>query len=136
MYDKLIKNHFARTSVFLALILLLGCTSPSVESQVEGKWMMTKVLQHDNDVTAEHNPAGDRWIEFMRDKTFKSGGSPYGENTGTWYLKNDGNVLYLASSVENDDSEWNLTIGVDEMQWTGIGDPGKEAFTLIHTRRD
>ena len=91
---------------------------------------MSKILQHENDVSAEHNPDNDRWIEFFEDMTFKSGGTPYGENHGTWYLKNDDKVLYLDSSVENDDSEWSLSFTEGEMQWTGIGDPGKEAFTL------
>lgn len=97
---------------------------------------MDRVLQNDQNVTAEHNPENDRWIQFNNDNTFTSGGTPYGENNGKWYLKDDNKVLYLDSSVENDDSEWNLVIHGDEMQWTGIGDPGKEAFMLIYSRID
>lgn len=122
--------------VIVFLVLLAGCSGTSIEDQLSGKWSMDRVLQNDQNVTAEHNPENDRWIQFKEDKTFTSGGTPFGENSGTWYLKNDNKVLYLDSSVENDDSEWDLVIHGDEMQWTGIGDPGKEAFTLIYSRAD
>lgn len=135
MHNRRIKKQFSKTLIIAGLLFLAGCSSQSIENQIVGRWSMDRVLQHDNDVTAEHNPEGDRWIEFFEDKTFKTGGTPYGENTGTWYLKEGGTILYLESSVENDDSEWNLTLREDEMQWTGIGDPGKEAYTLIHVRK-
>ena len=134
MHVKKFKNQIGKASVIASFILLVGCSSQTIESQIVGRWSMTKVLQHDNDVTAEHNPEGERWIEFRADKTFLSGGAPFGENTGSWSLKEGGKILFLDSSVENDDSEWDLHIMGDEMQWTGIGDPGKEAFTLIHSR--
>jgi hypothetical protein len=130
-----LKIHIKSFLIFgLVLGLVSSCEQDSTEEALIGKWQMNKILQHDNDVSAEHNPNNDRWIEFFADKTFKTGGTPFGDNHGTWYLKDDNKVLYLDSSVENDDSEWRLTVSGDEMLWTGIGDPGKEAFTLIYSR--
>lgn len=125
-------------SLGLSLLLFIqtSCKNKPVAEQIEGKWLMIEVLQYDRDVTAEHNPNSDRWIRFYGDKTFKSDGTPFGENHGTWYLKSGDRVLYINSSVDNDDSEWNLTFSADRMQWTGIGDPGKEAYTLIFKKSE
>lgn len=116
--------------LYLFLALPFACQEKPLAERLIGNWRMTQVLQHDHDVSAEHNPNNDRWIEFYQDGSFKTGGSPYGDNHGKWKLNNDERVLYLDSSVENDDSEWQLQLTPKSMQWRGIGDPGKEAFTL------
>ncbi len=118
----------------IGLVSITSCNAPTLEEQLQGKWKMDKILQHESDVTAEHNPKGDRWISFDKEGNFYSGGTPYGENHGTWNIDASAKTLFLNSSVENDDSEWHLEIEGDNMQWQGIGYPCKEAFTLTFKR--
>lgn len=85
------------------------------------------------DVTSQHNPENDRWVTFNKDGTFESGGTPFGSNAGRWKVENA--VLSIDSDLEGDDSEWNISIENDEIIWTGIGDPRKEGFKVIHKRK-
>ena len=79
-YDKI--TSVRRFSLLVGLaILIVSCSSESTEGQLVGRWSMDKVLQNDQNVTAEHNPENDRWIQFNSDNTFTSGGTPFGENT-------------------------------------------------------
>ena len=121
---------------FLSLFcaLLTGCNSPK-KQDVTGKWKMHKVVQSGTDVTNEHNPENDRFIVLSDDHTFKSGGSPMGENTGKYTYDQASAHLFLDSDVgENDDSHWYITLSGDSMLWQGVGTEWAEEFKLVFYR--
>ncbi|MEQ9405920.1 MAG: hypothetical protein RIM99_20175 [Cyclobacteriaceae bacterium] len=73
----------------ITLLLLISGTplfSQKLENSVLGKWTMFQVEKEGMDVTAEHNPKGNRFFIFKSDGTFESGGDPYGRNTGRYLL--------------------------------------------------
>lgn len=75
-----------KTKVILLLLTLATATccrqAGKTESKIIGTWTMERVYEYDVDVTAKHNPKGDRWIEFKTDGSFVSDGEPFGRNTG------------------------------------------------------
>jgi hypothetical protein len=95
---------------------------------------MEKVYEYGLDVTAKHNPGGNRYFKFNPDGTFISDGDPFGKNTGRWKVNNEKSILFIDSDVEDDDSEWNVTFKDDGTTWTGIGHPRKENTKLVHKK--
>lgn len=126
---------FKTIAFALCLTLLHACGGASKKTEtVIGKWNMHQVLNDNIDVSEEHNPAGNRYIDLQEDGTFESGGDPFGINTGTWTIDTENSMVHIHSDAENDDSDWSLELKNDEMIWKGIGDPGKERFKLIHKK--
>jgi Lipocalin-like domain len=121
-------------SLFLLVVACTNNSSTSVAERLIGKWEMAQVSDAGKDVTTVHNPQQNRWIRFNSDGSFNSGGDPYGDNKGRYEIDNNKPILFIYSSDENDDSEWNLYIEGTEMTWTGIGSPKKEGFKLIFKR--
>lgn len=123
---------------FISLLLLAGCsTSKTADTNpLLGRWHMDKVIMDQtNDVTSEHNPEGNRYIEFKADKTFKSGGDPHGENTGKWSLDQSTGELHIDSAVgEDDDSYWIISIENNQMKWQGTKGDFNRRFTIHHRR--
>lgn len=95
---------------------------------------MHKIYEVEKDVTSEHNPKNNRWIEFKEDGSFESDGEPYGHNTGKWNIDTKKSILFINSDSDDDDSEWNISFKDDQTIWTGIGTPRKEGFKLIHIK--
>ena len=96
---------------------------------------MESLTQNGQDVTAEHNPSANRFIIFNADKSFESGGDPYGKNTGKWELDEGTGELYLNSDVgEDDDSYWIVLIDQDRMQWQGTRFEFNSQFAVTHIR--
>jgi Lipocalin-like domain len=123
------------TGLMVLLLVVISCdSSDNLEEQLIGKWMMEKIIEAGIDVTAEHNPEGNRWIRFNEDGSFESGGDPYGDNSGRWEIDPAKSVLNIFSSEENDNSEWGFSIIDNEMTWTGIGLPRKESFELAYRK--
>ena len=121
--------------LFLSLLLLSSCAAP-ISKQLKGTWAMEKVYDNATDVTAQHNPNADRWISFAKDGSFKSGGTPIGENTGQWRYTEANNQLYLDSDIgEEDDSYWLIQINKDSMNWAGLRTSFAERFKLTFTRQ-
>ncbi|MCT4622754.1 MAG: DUF4923 family protein [Schleiferiaceae bacterium] len=121
-------------SLVAITFLLASCTSRS-ENGISGKWMMYKVVQSGQDVTEQHDPHNERYISFNADSTFKSGGRPFGENTGKYSFNTDNKQLFLDSDAgENDDSYWNVTFKGDTMHWQGFGSDWAEDFEIIQVR--
>ncbi len=121
--------------VLLNVLFLFSCSAP-VTKQLKGTWAMEKVYDNANDVTAQHNPQNDRWISFAKDGSFKSGGTPTGENTGQWKYTATNNQLFLDSDVgEEDDSYWLIQIKKDSMNWAGLRSSFAERFKLTFTRK-
>ena len=119
----------------LVLAFLYGCSaSENLDKHITGVWKMDKVYEYGKDVSEKHNPKNNRWIEFKDDGTFISDGDPFGKNTGRWKIDNDKSILIIDSDVDDDDSEWSLTLTGDEMIWTGIGNYRKENTKLVHRR--
>ena len=127
-----------RTTVLVFLLCLPACSSSSVllSEQMVGRWKMDKVIMDTtDDVTSEHNPQGNRYISFNNDQTFKSGGDPYGENTGRWTLDGVSGELFLDSDAgEEDDSHWIITIDGDQMRWQGTNNAFNSRFVIHHNR--
>ena len=122
----------------ITCLFLLGVWSlPSwgqQQSLIVGKWSMHQVVRNGEDVTAEHNPAKDRWIEFHADGTFNSDGTPYGPNSGRYELAGE-NTLYLDSDAgEEDDSNWKYEIKQNQMTWEGLGSEFAREFVIVHSR--
>lgn len=111
--------------------------SHCLDQKLEGKWMMHQVLQDDNDVSDEHNPYGERYIIFMEDGTFESGGRPFGSNTGLYrYSPEEGNLFLDSDAGQEDDSQWKITIDYDTMIWQGLGGEWANRFRIVHHRSD
>jgi hypothetical protein len=127
-----------RQSFLVALLLILAAcgTNSRLEERLVGHWIMDKVIEQGVDVTAEHNPQANRWIRFNKDGSFKSGGDPFGDNSGSYEIENNRSILYIYSSEEDDNSEWNIQIEGNEMTWTGIGTQRKEGFKLIFSKSE
>ena len=108
---------------------------PNSTSDLSGKWLMHKVIQNGQDVTAEHNPHNERYIILKEDGSFESGGRPYGKNTGKYVFDSDKHTLFLDSDVgPNDDSQWYVNIKNDTMHWQGYGSEWAEDFQIIQIR--
>lgn len=119
------------------MLLIPACRTPDADPAVSitGRWAMDRVYDGEQDVTAEHNPAGNRWMAFSNDGTFESGGDPYGPNTGRWTLDAATGELYLDSDAgEGDDSYWIVSIEGDSMRWQGARSAFTERFTLHFAR--
>ncbi|WP_163715784.1 lipocalin-like domain-containing protein [Mangrovibacterium lignilyticum] len=116
----------------LTLLLLAACQTGN---DISGKWMMHQVIQDGQDVTAEHNPHGDRYIILKPDSTFESGGQPFGKNTGKYSFNAGKGTLFLDSDTgPEDDSQWKVTLTKDTMHWQGYGSEWADDFELIHVR--
>lgn len=126
-----------RTFVFIfCLLTAAACTKPAkLDDQLLGTWSMEKVLEYGNDVSKKHNPNKNRWIEFNADGTFVSGGNPDEHNTGKWTIDHANSILFIDSDMEDDNSEWYITMEGDLTTWKGIGHPRKENTTLIYKRK-
>ena len=73
-------------------------------------------------------------IEFNKNGTFKSGGDPYGENTGKWSF-NEQEILFIDSDAgEDDDSYWQVKISKDTMIWQGMKFDFAKRFEIIHQK--
>lgn len=97
---------------------------------------MVKIYQDGHDVSADHNPAQDRYIHFKDDGSFESGGTPVGINTGSYQFNAEERKLFIDSDAgEEDDSYWMVDISRDTMLWQGIGSPWAESFRLVHVRK-
>jgi len=126
-----------------ALLLLSACTmlacsqSTSSSTAIGGKWWMGQLFDGTIDVTSQHNPALNRWIDFRPDGTYVSGGEPYGDNSGKWSFiqQNEQKVLFFDSDAgEGDDSYWLISIDGESMRWKGTNSDFTERFTVYHQR--
>ena len=127
----------------LALVTLAasGCVTTASSSGTSsdralvGRWDMERITDGRTDVTAEANPAGDRFITLHADGTFESGGQPYGRNTGRWTLDPAYNELILESDLgDADDSYWIVTLDGDEMEWAGVRSETARRFRILSRR--
>ena len=115
-------------------ICLFACRSDSKDG-MSGKWMIHQVIQNGKDVTAEHDPHKERYLIFNSDSTFKSGGRPFGENTGNYQFNKANSKLFLDSDAgAEDDSYWIVRINKDTMFWQGYGSEWAEDFQIIQLR--
>lgn len=121
------------------LLLIAACqstqTPASTESLLIGRWDMAQVYDGGEDVTAEHNPAGNRWVAFASEGTFISDGDPYGRNAGRWTYDPATQELYLDSDAgEGDDSYWIVQVEGDEMHWQGARSAFTKRFEIVHVK--
>ncbi len=129
----------ARLALFVLVLLVAGgCASaPSGldGSPLVGRWAMERVLDQGADVSAEANPARDRYIVLRPDGTFESGGQPYGRNTGTWVYNTRTRRLGLDSDLgPDDDSTWAVSLRGDTMEWAGVGSEFARRFRITSRR--
>lgn len=130
------------SSSTLLLFLLAGCSSSGTFTDdpdylFVGRWAMDRVYEDGTEVTEEHNPADDRWIEFSPDGVFESGGQPYGHNSGKWTFDPDTGVLFIDSAAgEGDDSYWYVSFDRNkrEMRWKGVRSDFTSRFELVHVK--
>lgn len=134
--------------LFISLTLslcILSCSKDnkdtSLRGRIEGKWIMTKVLDRSEDVTKNHNPDGNRWIKFVKnDKVqnggyFESGRGDKKENTGQWSLK--GFEIFIDSDAgDDDDSYWQVIVKGDSMHWIGQRFNFNKRFEIFYKRAD
>ena len=105
------------------------------EAEMVGRWAMDRVLDRGQDVTAVHNPAGDRYVVLRPDGTFESGGQPYGHHTGRWYFDPGHRELVLDSDLgEADDTYWIVTVDGDAMEWAGVRSATARRFRILARR--
>ncbi len=131
----------------LAILVASGCatvrstppgtteTRDSARLALVGRWNMERILDDGTDVSAEANPAGDRYITLHADGTFESGGQPYGRNTGRWTYDAGARRLGLDSDLgPDDDSVWTVTLQDDLMIWNGVGSAYARRFRIVARR--
>lgn len=125
-----------KASIFLFLITLSTVAfSQKLEKKLIGRWEMTEVIQDGKDVSDEHNPKKNRYFIFKDDGTFESGGDPYGENTGRYFVNGLSMSLYLDSSQgPDDDSMWYPTFNGDKLSWQGFGTDWADRFIVKFKR--
>lgn len=97
---------------------------------------MESVVQSGNDVTSQHNPKNNRYISFLEDGTFESGGDPFGINTGKYSFDKSGSLLLDSEAGPEDDSIWDISFEEDLMVWKGLGSEFARNFILKHRRAD
>jgi hypothetical protein len=121
---------------FFALLItisMIGRTS-NPSDQITGKWLIYKVIQDGQDVSAEHNPPGERYLIFKIDSSFESGGRPFGGNRGKYTLDENYNLFLDSDAGSDDDSYWNVLVSGDTMYWQGFGSEWAENFQIIQIR--
>jgi len=131
----------------LAVLVASGCAtvapSPSepgggndsARLALVGRWDMERITDDGADVSAEANPAGDRYITLHADGSFESGGQPYGRNTGRWTYDARARRLGLDSDLgPEDDSVWAVTLQDDLMIWNGVGSAYARRFRIVARR--
>lgn len=118
---------------FLFVYTLLGYSQTS-QSKIIGTWVMESVVQSGNDVTSEHNPKSNRYISFLKNGTFESGGDPYGINTGKYSFDNSGSLFLDSDTGLEDDSIWSISFEGDLMIWKGLGSEFARNFVLKHRK--
>ncbi len=97
---------------------------------------MNQVFEDTTDVTMQHNPGLNRWIELNADGSFGSGGAPYGYNSGVWTFDPGDVQLYLDSDAgEEDDSYWYVDVDSTSMTWRGVGSEYAERFRIVFSRQ-
>ena len=121
----------------IVLILIFSqfyaCTT-SLNKELIGTWKMATVYELEENVTQRHNPANNRFFTFYENGTFKSGGDPFGENTGKWSLSEE-HLLFIDSDAgEDDDSYWRVKIEQDTMKWQGAVFEFGKRFRIEHVR--
>lgn len=123
-------------AVLVLFTTMAACQSTHVplDDRLVGTWTMDRILEDGRDVTAQHDPADNRWIRFYGDHTFESDGDPYGPNDGEWAL--DDSTLFLDSAAgDGDDSYWIVQIEDDVMRWSGARSDFTERFVIWLSRR-
>lgn len=130
-----------RALAALALLAATGCATtapasgPPARSDLVGSWAMDRIYDGGQDVSAEHNPAGDRYIILRADGQFESGGQPYGRNTGRWIYDPETRELGLDSDAgPTDDSRWTVRLSGDRMEWRGVGSEFARRFLIVARR--
>ncbi|MEM7103913.1 MAG: lipocalin family protein [Bacteroidota bacterium] len=103
----------------------------SIENySIVGNWQMEKVVEDGSNVTKEHNPNGDRWIQFFPNQKFWSGGTS-GKNTGKWYWNPQEKMLFIDSDAgKDDDSYWIVEFSGKKMTWKGTKTEFAERFVM------
>ena len=100
-------------------------------SAVTGRWTMLAVHRDDFDVSSDHNPSANRWIELREDGTFRSGSDPYGTNTDGPTLDPTSSELYADSDVDEEgDSSWIVQASDPGLQLGGDKSAFKRRFRL------
>ena len=106
--------------------------NPGIQDQIVGKWDMKAIYDSGEEVSAQHNPSKNRWITFLEDYSFQSGGDPYGENSGKWEIDAKTNTLFLDSDAgPEDDSYWFISFDEGEMTWQGTQSDFAKRFKIL-----
>ena len=126
-------SSFRLVLPFFLVFGLLACnTSPSLQSQLVNHWEMASIMQNGQDVSEQHNPKNNRWIDLQSDGTFISDGDPYGRNTGRWTINEQNMELFLDSDAgEGDDSYWIAEIKEDQVFLKGTRSDFTEQFGMV-----
>lgn len=128
--------------IVIFLLTYISCgEDTSLRGKMEGKWIMTRVLDRSQDVTKYHNPDNNRWIRFIINDNIKNGGvfeSGRGDttnNTGKWTI--NGFELFIDSDAgDDDDSYWQVIIEGNEMHCIGQRFDFNKRFELFYKRAD
>jgi hypothetical protein len=123
---------------FFMLLALSSCTASrsTLDERIIGRWDMERIVEDQtNDVTAEHDPSDNRYMQFFEGGTFESDGDPHGKNTGRWLIDAETAVLFIDSDAgEDDDSYWIVSIPGDSMHWQGTHFEFNSRFALDFQR--
>lgn len=130
-------NVMNKALVFIIVLLVISCsTDRDINNIIIGKWYMSKVYELGEDVTEQHNPLNERWVNFKEDGTFESGGKPAEYNAGKWNIDPETGELYLDSDAgEEDDSYWKVSFIEGRMNWQGSKFEFNKRFSIEHERR-
>lgn len=86
------------------------------------------------DVSQEHNPESNRWIDFKDTGVYVSDGDPYGKNSGKWSFNEEGLLFLDSDADEGDDSYWEVDITKNKMVWKGAVFEFTKTFSIEYLR--
>ncbi len=124
----------------LLAFIAAGCvtSSQALADRLIGRWEMKQIIRDKiGDVTTQQNPELNRYYVLNRDKSYESGGEPYGTQTGTWSFEISSNTLFMDSDAgEDTDSYWIVTLDDEQMLWEGTQFDFNSWFEITFERSD
>lgn len=126
---------------FIALLSMTSCHSefnhaPSISKhELLGRWMMQKVVIEGKDIDQSSFSKRKRWFNFSADGQFQSGGNASGLSYGEWTLDEDAAILHMLTN-NNEESDWEISLKNNELEWKSIDNSGQKDFKLILERKE
>lgn len=121
----------------LSLLLLPGCRSDTGGTdRLTGRWVMVKVVDHGEDITAQHFPSRRNWLEFRNTGMYVGYNHSEPRDSGEWHYDSFAKTLHLEGRFHlSDSSHWVVRFNQNAMTWQGIRTKENRRLRLTFLRR-